>query len=94
MLTAFVMLDIEVDRIPEAAEALCRLEGVTEVHSVTGRYDLIVRLRVPDAESIADVVTGGINRVPGVVGSETIIAFRAYAADDLDAGFALGQDPA
>ena len=93
VITAFVLLDVDVDQVPEAAEALCHLDGVTEVYSVTGRYDLIVKVRVPENEALADVVTGGIGKVAGIRGSETVIAFRSYAEDVLDAGFALGQDP-
>lgn len=93
MITAFVLLDIEVDHIPDAAEAICDIEGVTEVYSVTGRYDLIVKVRVARNEDLADVVTGGIGRVAGILGSETVIAFRTYSEQILDAGFALGQDP-
>lgn len=93
MITAFVLLDIEVDRVPDAAEAICDIEGVTEVYSVTGRYDLIVKVRVARNEDLADVVTGGIGRVAGILGSETVIAFRTYSEQILDAGFALGQDP-
>ena len=93
MFTAFVMLDVDVDRVPDVAEAVCRLPGVTEVYSVTGRYDLIAKVRIAHAEDLADVVTSSIGKVPGIRASETIIAFRAYSASELDAGFALGQDP-
>ena len=93
VITAFVLLDVEVDRIPDVAEAICDLDGVTEVYSVTGRYDLIVKVRVARNEDIADVVTGEIGKVPGILGSETVIAFRTYSEQVLDAGFALGQDP-
>lgn len=93
MITAFVLLDVEVDRIPDVAEAICDLDGVTEVYSVTGRYDLIAKIRVARNEDIADVVTGEIGKVAGILGSETVIAFRTYSEQVLDAGFALGQDP-
>ena len=93
MITAFVLLDVEVDRIPEAAEAICHLDGVTEVYSVTGRYDLIVKVRVPRNDDLAGVVTNGIGKVAGIQRSETVIAFRSYAEDVLDAAFSLGQGP-
>jgi len=93
VITAFVLLDVDVDRVPEVAETLCHLDGVTEVYSVTGRYDLIVKVKVNRNEELADVVTAGIGKVEGIRGSETVIAFRSYAEDVLDAGFALGQDP-
>jgi DNA-binding Lrp family transcriptional regulator len=92
VITAFVLLDVDVDRVPEVAEALCDVDGVTEVYSVTGRYDLIVKVKVPRNEDLADVVTGHVGRIGGIQGSETVIAFRSYSERLLDAGFALGQD--
>jgi DNA-binding Lrp family transcriptional regulator len=92
VITAFVLLDVDVDRVPEVAEALCDIDGVTEVYSVTGRYDLIVKVKVTRNEELADVVTGHIGRIEGLQGSETVIAFRSYSERLLDAGFALGQD--
>ncbi len=90
MITAFVLLDVEVSAIPEAAQAICEIDGVTEVYSVTGRYDLIAKVSVSQNEGLADVVTGGIGKVPGIIGSETVIAFRSYSDALLDAGFSLG----
>jgi DNA-binding Lrp family transcriptional regulator len=93
VITGFVLLDVDVDRVPEVAEELTELAGVTEVYSVTGRYDLIVKVKVAHNEDLADVVTGRIGKVAGIRGSETVIAFRTYSEQALDAGFALGQDP-
>jgi DNA-binding Lrp family transcriptional regulator len=93
VITAFVLLDVDVHRVPEVAEAICEVDGVTEVYSVTGRWDLIVKVRVARNEDLADVVTAGIDRIEGVTGSETQIAFRSYSERVLDVGFALGDDP-
>ncbi len=91
MITAFVLLDIDVACIPEAARSICEIDGVTEVYSVTGRYDLIAKVSVPQNEDLADVVTGRIGKIEGIQGSETVIAFRNYADSLLDAGFSLGS---
>ncbi len=92
MITAFVLVDVAVDMVPEAARAITGIDGVVEVYSVTGRYDLICKVRVSANEDLADVVTAGIDKVPGIVDSETVIAFRAYADEVLDAGFSLGAE--
>jgi DNA-binding Lrp family transcriptional regulator len=92
VITAFVLIDVEVDAVPEVAQVIAELPNITEVWSVTGRYDLIVKVKVTRNEDLADVVTGGIDKVPGIRDSETIIAFRAYAEQVLDAGFALGVE--
>lgn len=90
MITAFVMLNVDLASVPEAADAICRLDGVTEVYSVTGKHDLIVKVHVPHNEQLAEVVTHGIGKVTGVLASETVIAFQTVSEEILDAGFALG----
>jgi len=91
MVTAIVFVSAEVGRIPEVAEALADLPGVSEVYSVTGDIDLVAMVRVREIDQLASVVTEGIDRVEGVQGTETHIAFRAYSRHDLDAAFALGS---
>ncbi|HEY8455233.1 MAG TPA: Lrp/AsnC ligand binding domain-containing protein [Actinopolymorphaceae bacterium] len=89
MITAIVFVKAEVDRIPEVAEQIAELDGVSEVYSVTGEVDLIAMVRVREHDQIAEVVAGRLNKVPGVVSTETHIAFRAYSRHDLEATFGL-----
>ena len=93
MLTAIVLIRTVVDRIAEVAEAIAALDGVTEVYSVTGAVDLIAIVRVREHDQLAEVIAGGISTIPGVVGTDTHVAFRAYSKHDLEAAFSLG-DPA
>lgn len=90
MITAIVFIDADVNKIPEVAEAIAATEGVTEVYSVTGAIDLIAIVRVRNHDDVADVITGKINKVAGVLGTETHIAFRAYSSHDLESAFSLG----
>ena len=92
MITAIVFVKADVARIPEVAEAIAALEGVSEVYSVTGQVDLIVMVRVRKHEDVAAVVADQLNKVAGVTSTETHIAFRAYSRHDLESAFALGLD--
>jgi DNA-binding Lrp family transcriptional regulator len=92
MLTAIVLIDTEPDRIPEVAAEVANLKGVSEVYSVTGKADLVAMVRVREHEALADAIADGISKVPGVVRTETLIAFRAYSNVDLEQAFALGLD--
>ncbi len=92
MITAIVLIQAEVDRIPEVAAAIADIDGVTEVYSVTGDVDLIAMVRVREHESLADVIADRLNKVSGVRGTQTHISFRAYSRHDLEAAFALGFD--
>ena len=92
MITAIVFVKADVAQIPEVAEAIADLEGVSEVYSVTGQIDLIALVRVRNHDDVADVVADRLNKVPGVTSTETHIAFRAYSRYDLESAFAVGVD--
>jgi DNA-binding Lrp family transcriptional regulator len=92
VITAIVLVQAEVDRIPEVAEEIAALPGVSEVYSVTGNVDLIAMVRVHEHEHLADVIADRLNKVQGVQGTETHIAFRTYSKHDLEAAFALGLE--
>ena len=90
MNTAIVHIDCATDSIPEVAEALAALDGVSEVYSVAGNVDLIAIVRVPRFDDIAEVIAGKISKTPGVTNTESHIAFRAYSKHDLEDAFAIG----
>ena len=90
MVTALVLLNVARDKVNEVAEQITDMEGVSEVYSVAGRYDLAVVVRVKDNERLADVVTKGIRKVDGIEKSETLIAFRVYSRHDLESMFSIG----
>ena len=92
MITAIVFVQADVARIPEVATQIADLDGVSEVYSVTGGIDLIALIRVRSIDRVAEVVAERLNRVPGVLGTETHIAFRAYSSHDLEAAFSLGAE--
>ena len=92
MITAIVFVKADVARIPQVAETIAAVEGVTEVYSVTGQVDLIAMVRVRDHEDVARVVADEVNKVAGVMETETHIAFRTYSKHDLESAFSLGLD--
>ena len=92
MISAIVLINAEVSRIPEVAAAIAEIDGVSEVYSVTGDVDLIAVVRVRRHEDFADVIADRLNKVTGVTGTNTHIAFRTYSSHDLEAAFSLGLD--
>ncbi len=93
MITAIVMVRAAVDRIPEVAEEIAGIDGVSEVYSVAGDVDLVALVRVRRHEELADVIAGRLNKVAGVRETQTHIAFRSYSRHDLEATFSLGLEP-
>jgi DNA-binding Lrp family transcriptional regulator len=90
MITAIVMVSVETNRIPEVAQTIAGLDGVSEVYSVAGDVDLVVLVRVKEFDAIAEVIAGRLSKVDGVLHTDTHIAFRAYSQHDLEAAFSLG----
>lgn len=89
---AVVLIQCEVDEISEAAQAMADLDGVSEVYSVAGEFDLIAIVRVADHGDLATVIPGGIAKVEGVERTETLISFQVYSKHDLERLFSIGFD--
>ena len=92
MITAIVLITADVDRIPEVAQEVAELDGVSEVYSVAGDADLIAMVRVREHDQLASVIADRLNKVKGVTGTATHIAFQTYSRHDLEAAFSLGLD--
>jgi DNA-binding Lrp family transcriptional regulator len=92
MLSAIVLLTTERDKTKRVAEALADTEGVSEVYSLAGRYDLAAMVRASDNDQLAEIVTEHIRALPGITSSETLIAFRVYSRHDLERMFSIGLE--
>lgn len=90
MITAIVQIRCSRDLIPQTAEAIAELPGISEVYSVSGDYDLMAILKVRQYDDIAGVVTEQLVKIPGIVRTNTISAFRVYSRQDREAGFTIG----
>lgn len=91
---AVVLIQCEIDAIPEAGAAIAEIDGVSEVYSVAGEFDLVAIVRVAEHDRLAQVIPGSIARVDGVERTETLIAFQVYSRHDLEEMFAIGFEEA
>ena len=92
MVTAITLMNAERGKINEVAEQLVELDGVSEVYSVGGRYDLVAVIRVKHNDELADVVTEHIRKIDGIQKTETMLAFRAFSRHDLENMFSVGME--
>ena len=90
MITALVMMNAERDRIASVPEELLKINGVTEVYSVAGDFDLVAIVRVKEADDLAKVVTQQFVKVLGITRTKTLIAFRCFSKYDLENMFSVG----
>lgn len=90
MVTAIVLLNTKRGKVNSVAEKLAAIEGITEVYSLAGKYDLAVIIRVKDNDAMAELVTEHMLKVEGITKSETHMAFRVYSRHDLEGMFSIG----
>lgn len=92
MVSAIILLNVERPRLRSIADDLLAIEGVTEVYSVAGPFDMVAIVRVKQHEDLSDLVTEQIGALDGIEDTETLIAFRAFAKKDLGMLWDIGVD--
>ncbi len=92
MVTAIVMIRADRKSIPETAQALADIEGVAEVYSISGDYDIVAVVRVKEYDQLASVVTEHLLKMPAILGTQTHMAFQTYSKHDLESVFTIGEE--
>ncbi|WP_289281700.1 MULTISPECIES: Lrp/AsnC family transcriptional regulator [unclassified Methylophaga] len=90
MITSFILIQTERTKITDVAETLADVNGISEVYSVSGNYDLVAIARVKDNDELATLVTSKIVDIEAITKTETMLAFRVYSKHDLDSMFSIG----
>lgn len=78
MPTAFVLTTAQEGEIERAIDGLSELDNVTEVYSIAGQYDLLIKVQVAEYEQFADVIPERLQSVDEIDRTETLMAFKTY----------------
>jgi DNA-binding Lrp family transcriptional regulator len=92
MVTAMVLVNVLRGQINETAQRLLEVDGIAEVYSVTGDYDLVAVLRFQNYEELADVVTRHMQQLPTITKTHTLMAFQCYSRADLQQAWDIGVE--
>ena len=90
MVTSIVLINTERGSVNAVAEQIAGMDGVSEVYSVSGNYDLIAIIRVQDNDALANLVTNNLRGIEHITQTETMLAFKAYSKHDLETMFSIG----
>lgn len=90
VITTIVLIKADPKHIPETAREIAGVDGVQEVYSVSGEWDLVAIVRVDAYEKIAEVVTERFPAVAGTIRTQTLTAFRAYSRGDVEQAWDFG----
>lgn len=79
MQTIFVMVKCQLGKAYDvAAAAVDDVENVSEVYSISGQHDLMMKCTLDDDTDIGHFVTQEIQLLDGVADTFTLIAFNAF----------------
>ncbi len=90
MVTAIILMNVKRAEINATAEKLAETNGISEVYSVSGNYDLVAVARIKTNDDLADLVTNKLHAIDEILKTESMLAFKAYSRHDLEAMFSLG----
>jgi len=92
MVTAFILMNVARPRLKSIADDLLAIEGIAEVYSVAGPFDMVAIARVREHDDLNDLVTEHIAALDGIESTETLIAFKTFAKKDLGLLWDIGVD--
>jgi DNA-binding Lrp family transcriptional regulator len=90
MVSAIVLINTQRGEVNEAAQRLLDIEGVSEVYSVTGEYDLVALVRVQQYDDLASVVTRHMQQISSITKTHTLMAFQCFSRADLQQAWDIG----
>lgn len=92
MVTAFILMNVERARLRSIADDLLAIDGIAEVYSVAGPFDIVAIARVKQHEDLNDLVTDHVAALDGIESTETLIAFKTFSRKDLGLLWDIGVD--
>lgn len=92
MVTAFIMMNVARPRLKSIADDLLAIDGIAEVYSVAGPFDIVAIARLKEHDDLADLMAERIGELDGIENTETLIAFKTFAKKDLGMLWDIGVD--
>jgi len=86
------MINADRNSIPETAQQIADIEGVSEVYSVSGEFDIVAVLKVKQYDDLAELVTENLLKMPAITSTRTHMAFRTFSKSDLEHAFDIGSE--
>jgi DNA-binding Lrp family transcriptional regulator len=80
MRAVFVMLKTDPGHVTEVANAIAEIESFSEAYSISGQYDLLVKLYVDNVDGVGRMIEQQIHPIPHIRETYTLLTFEAFGA--------------
>lgn len=74
----FVFIKTELGKTYDVAFEVAEIEGVSEVYSVSGPWDLLVKLYLDKDRDVGHFINQSIHLVPNIRDTQTLVTFNAF----------------
>lgn len=91
MINAIILINAERTKISSVAQQLVSLQGITEVYSVSGRFDLVAMIRLPHNDDLNELMTEKVIKVEGIIKTESMVAFKTLTRQDMASMIEFGD---
>lgn len=91
MINAIVLINTERSMVNRVGEQLASIEGISEVYSVSGRFDLVAIVRLANSDDLAELITAKMTNVEGITKTESMVAFKTISKHDIESMFGIGE---
>ena len=89
MVTAIVLVNVERPKLRDVISSILDIDGVTELYTVAGEYDLAVIIRVKDNNQLSDIVVNKMpHNIPGIIHTKTLVALQTHSKFNIESLFA------
>jgi len=79
MQTIFIMVKCELGETYKIADQAVQTEQVSEVYSVSGQHDLLMKCYLDESQDVGQFITEKIQIIGGIKDTFTLITFKAFS---------------
>jgi DNA-binding Lrp family transcriptional regulator len=78
MRAVFVLIKTEPGHTTAVANRIAEVESFSEAYSISGQYDLLVKLYVDDIDTLGKLIETQVHTIPHLRETFTILTFEAF----------------
>lgn len=78
MRAIFVLIKTEPGHVTDVANRVAEVESFSEVYSISGEYDLLLKLYVDDVDALGRLIERDLHAIPHIRDTFTILTFEAF----------------
>jgi DNA-binding Lrp family transcriptional regulator len=78
MRAIFILVKTDLGHVTEVANRIAEIEAFSEAFSISGTYDLLVKLYVDDVDKIGHLIESKVHTIPHIRDTHTILTFEAF----------------